>query len=102
MAKAKTKAGAPLKIDLEGKKGYRNFGEALEEMASGLTLTRKAWAVKDTEDRVLELLQPIPGQVLDTTYIVDWGTDSRRRPWAPTHEDLLATDWLVSGAATVI
>lgn len=100
MAKAQKRTSPREGLDLKAKGGYMNFGEALNDMADGLTLTRKAWWVEGVEDRQLELIQPIPGQIVDTPYIVDWGYDQRRRPWAPSHEDLLATDWLVASAAT--
>lgn len=87
------------------KDGYMLFGEALEELADGLCITREAWRRDDHRPpRTLELIKPMQGQVIDVPMIVEWrdDEDERRGPWTPTHDDLLAGDWIVAAVAPVV
>lgn len=64
-------------------------GPAVEHLKTGGTATRLTW--------LGDFLVLRPGDVEDThtlPYIVITSAAGDRQPWTPTHEDLLADDWI--------
>jgi hypothetical protein len=65
------------------------YGEAIEELRMGEAVARQGWVARGFS---VLLVEP-PGETLQF-FIVDDPTLTSRK-WWPSHQDMLATDWVV-------
>jgi hypothetical protein len=67
-----------------------SFGQATKALRSGLKVTRSAWS-----GQTIQLQQPDNNSLNTLPYFILGTVSGGKSPWSPTHEDLLAVDWVV-------
>jgi hypothetical protein len=67
-----------------------SFGRATDVLRSGLRVTRSAWS-----GQTIQLQQPDANSLNTLPYFILGTVSGGKCPWSPTHEDLLAVDWIV-------
>jgi len=68
-----------------------DFGGAIHTMIGGDSVYREAWA----RSYCIELQKPDDHSKMTLPYIYQRWEESNCVPWIPTHEDMLADDWVL-------
>lgn len=69
-----------------------NFGQALEELKAGKSISRKGW---NGPDQFLKLQKPDENSKMTLPYIYITTVQHDLVPWLASQTDLLSDDWVI-------